>query len=115
MASKFILISKAYDCLTDEKVKANCEKFGNPDGEEAFKVGIALPSFLIKKDYQIYVMTMTLVLFVLVVPRLFLGWNTKLQSKDVRGVYIDNYEHLFSVMRCPLTYESVEVGLVKMC
>jgi len=26
------LISKAYEVLTDEKVKANYEKFGSPDG-----------------------------------------------------------------------------------
>lgn len=32
-AAKFILVSKAYECLTDEKVKANCEKYGNPDGQ----------------------------------------------------------------------------------
>ena len=48
-AARFILISKAYECLTDEKVKANCEKFGNPDGQESFHVGIALPSFLVER------------------------------------------------------------------
>jgi DnaJ-class molecular chaperone len=33
VSAKFILVSKAYECLTDEKVKANCQKFGNPDGQ----------------------------------------------------------------------------------
>lgn len=34
--AKFILITKAYECLTDEKAKVNCAKFGNPDGEGSF-------------------------------------------------------------------------------
>jgi len=43
------MISKAYECLTDEEAKAKCEKYGNPEGSHSFNVGIALPSFLIKK------------------------------------------------------------------
>lgn len=39
----FILISKAYDCLTDESKKHLCEKFGNPDGNKSTQVAIALP------------------------------------------------------------------------
>jgi translocation protein SEC63 len=31
-AAKFIMLTKAYECLTDDKKKAICEKFGNPDG-----------------------------------------------------------------------------------
>lgn len=34
--AKFILIAKAYECLTDEKKKHLCEKFGNPDGPGSF-------------------------------------------------------------------------------
>ena len=30
--AKFILITKAYNCLTDETMKSKCEKYGNPDG-----------------------------------------------------------------------------------
>lgn len=32
-ASKFVMVSKAYECLTDEKIKEKCLKYGNPDGE----------------------------------------------------------------------------------
>lgn len=43
------MISKAYECLTDEAAKENCLKYGNPEGTSSFNVGIALPSFLVKK------------------------------------------------------------------
>lgn len=42
-AAMFIMISKAYECLTDDKAKENCLKFGNPEGTNSFNVGIALP------------------------------------------------------------------------
>ena len=37
-AAKFLLITKAYECLTDENARLNCEKFGNPDGPGSFSV-----------------------------------------------------------------------------
>jgi DnaJ-class molecular chaperone with C-terminal Zn finger domain len=37
-AAKFHLLTKAHDCLTDEKARENCEKFGNPDGPGTFSV-----------------------------------------------------------------------------
>lgn len=48
-AAKFIMISKAYECLTNEQAKEKCLKYGNPDGAASTNVGIALPSFLIKQ------------------------------------------------------------------
>jgi preprotein translocase subunit Sec63 len=43
------MISKSYECLTDEQKKLNCQKFGNPDGQSSFQVGIGLPKFIINK------------------------------------------------------------------
>lgn len=40
----------AYSCLIDEIARANWEKYGNPDGPQAMSIGIALPSWLVKKD-----------------------------------------------------------------
>mgnify|MGYP000895617808 FL=1 len=36
--AKFLLIKKAYDCLIDPEAKANCEKYGNPDGAGSMNV-----------------------------------------------------------------------------
>lgn len=51
--NEFIQITKAYTILTDEKARENFLKYGNPDGKGSFAVGIALPNFLQKQDYQI--------------------------------------------------------------
>ena len=41
-ADKFIRISKAYEALTDEVVRANWEEYGNADGRQVAEFGIAL-------------------------------------------------------------------------
>ncbi|CAI7860166.1 unnamed protein product [Closterium sp. NIES-54] len=48
-AHKFFVdfISKAYQALTDEVARANWEKYGHPDGQQAMNVGIALPKFML--------------------------------------------------------------------
>ena len=35
--------------MTDEKARDNFLKYGNPDGQGSFAVGIALPNFLQKQ------------------------------------------------------------------
>jgi translocation protein SEC63 len=51
--NEFIQITKAYTIMTDEKARENFLKYGNPDGKGSFAVGIALPNFLQKKEYQL--------------------------------------------------------------
>jgi len=47
----FIQITKAYSALTDETAKENFKKYGNPDGAGSYQVAIAMPRFLLNKDY----------------------------------------------------------------
>ena len=51
--NEFIQITKAYTIMTDEKARDNFLKYGNPDGKGSFAVGIALPNFLQKVEFQI--------------------------------------------------------------
>jgi len=37
-------------------------------------------------------MVLTLLITLVVVPKLIMSWNFKLQAKDDRGVLVDNYE-----------------------
>ena len=46
----FLQITKAYQCLTDPETKETCAKFGNPDGNASFQVGVAIPSFFLKQE-----------------------------------------------------------------
>ena len=73
-SAKFILITKAYSCLTDEKSKIMCEKYGNPDGPGTLHVAIALPSFLVKKDNQVAVLVIFFIIILVIVPSIVLCW-----------------------------------------
>ena len=42
--------------MTDDKARENFLKYGNPDGKGSFAVGIALPNFLQKEEFQIQVL-----------------------------------------------------------
>ena len=39
--------------MTDEKARDNFLKYGNPYGKGSMAVGIALPNFLKKTEYQV--------------------------------------------------------------
>jgi translocation protein SEC63 len=71
--NEFIQITKAYTIMTDEKARDNFLKYGNPDGKGSFAVGIALPNFLQKKDYQLQVLVIFFLIVVFVIPGYFLS------------------------------------------
>jgi len=87
--NEFIQITKAYTIMTDEKARENFLKYGNPDGKGSFAVGIALPNFLQKEEYQIQVLVAFFILIIIIVPWLFLNQITA-NEKDVGGVDVDN-------------------------
>jgi translocation protein SEC63 len=75
--------------LTDETAKENYKKYGNPDGPGSFQVAIALPRFLLNKEYQISVLAAFFVVLLILIP----GWfyyNLDSQNKDVGDISIEN-------------------------
>lgn len=101
--AKFILISKSYECFTDETKKANCFKFGNPDGTDSFRIGIGLPKFFIEVEYKWYVLPLVLSIFLLIVPAFIVKWSNKNSATDPNGVSIQSYKTLFKCLDTPLT------------
>jgi preprotein translocase subunit Sec63 len=87
--NEFIQITKAYTIMTDEKARENFLKYGNPDGKGNFAVGIALPNFLQKKEYQLQVLLAFFVIVVFVIPYYFLSKITA-NEKDVGGINVEN-------------------------
>jgi len=82
---KFVEISKAYKALTDPIARKNWEEHGNPDGPRGFgNLGIALPSWLVDKQYSLWVLAFYLLSFGLGVPYLVSkSWfSTKRYTKD---------------------------------
>jgi translocation protein SEC63 len=73
--------------MTDEKARDNFLKYGNPDGKGTMAVGIALPNFLQKKEYQLHVLIAFFVLIIIIVPSIFWNYITS-SEKDVGGVNV---------------------------
>ncbi len=71
---KFLLITKAHECLTDEKKKLACEKFGSPDGPGSLHVAIAMPSFLLKKENHVAILAVFFILFIIILPSFVIYW-----------------------------------------
>mmetsp|Transcript_2646 Transcript_2646/g.4510 ORF Transcript_2646/g.4510 Transcript_2646/m.4510 type:complete len:749 (+) Transcript_2646:96-2342(+) len=68
-------ISKAYSALTDETSRANYEKYGHPDGQQAVNVGVALPSFMFAKDSKMApLMLLALVGVGILLPLVAASW-----------------------------------------
>ena len=66
--AKFMMVSKAYEALTDETARENWEKYGNPDGKQSLEVSIGLPSFLLDTKNRNLVLVAYLVFMVGLIP-----------------------------------------------
>ncbi|KAF7455720.1 translocation protein SEC63, partial [Cryptosporidium felis] len=87
-AAKFMLIAKAYQALTDEVARSNYEKYGNPDGPTSMKVGIGLPSFLVSKKYQLFILCFFSLIILFVIPLVFIIYYRKQKKYASNGVYL---------------------------
>lgn len=89
---KFIMLTKAYECLTDETMKEKCLKYGNPDGNQAFQVGIALPSFLLKKENRTAFLAVIFLILLVFVPILVFKALSSFEKYDDNGVMRENMD-----------------------
>lgn len=71
---KFVDISKAYKILTDEEAKKKFDETGNPDGTETYKLGLALPKWLVEKDNNMLVLFLYALIFGLGLPFAVSRW-----------------------------------------
>lgn len=94
--TKFILISKAYQTLTDEDARQNYERYGNPDGYHGTSVTIGLPSFLTKKENEKKILLVYVALLVAIPVVVGLWWR-KAQLYHSSGVRHDSMALFFSV------------------
>ncbi|KAI9668598.1 MAG: secretory subunit [Alyxoria varia] len=80
----WVEVTKAFKALTDEDVKYNYEHYGHPDGKQSFKIGIALPSFIITNANGKYVLLLYAALLAVALPLLVGKWwyGTQRLTKD---------------------------------
>lgn len=84
--AKFMMVSKAYESLTNEESRENWEKYGNPDGKQSLEVSIGLPNFLLQTEYRNLVLVVYLIFMVGIIP--FGVWtyysdSSKFGEKDI--------------------------------
>ncbi|KAK7107985.1 translocation protein SEC63 homolog [Littorina saxatilis] len=65
---RFMRIAKAYAALTDEESRKNWEEFGNPDGPEATRFGIALPKWIVERENSMWVLAVYGLVFMIILP-----------------------------------------------
>lgn len=82
---KFMLINKAYKCLENEEARSICLEFGNPDGKGVYQVGIALPSFLLKRENKLIVMAIFFIIILIVIPGIGLYYYQSSEKVDEFG------------------------------
>lgn len=89
--AKFMMVSKAYEALTDEAARDNWEKFGNPDGKQSLEVSIGLPSFLLDSEYRNLVLLMYLLFIVGVIPFVVYTYYSKSSKFGEKDIMYDTY------------------------
>ncbi|KAL8586617.1 hypothetical protein ACOMHN_040125 [Nucella lapillus] len=65
---RFMRIAKAYAALTDEESRKNWEEYGNPDGPEATRFGIALPKWIVERENSMWVLAVYGLVFMIILP-----------------------------------------------
>eukprot|EP00934_Nitzschia_sp_Nitz4_P008492 Nitzschia sp. Nitz4//scaffold16_size188269//73139//75504//NITZ4_001791-RA/size188269-processed-gene-0.14-mRNA-1//1//CDS//3329538517//8482//frame0 len=94
--AKFMMVSKAYEALTNDEARENWEKYGNPDGKQSLEVSIGLPDFLLDTSNRNFVLMVYLIIMVGVIP--FCVWtyysdSSKFGEKDVMYDTYSWYHH----------------------
>ena len=72
--SKFMLINKVYESLTNGEPEKNFEKYGNTDKPGSIRRSIGLPSFVLEKKNHIPILVLFAILFLFIFPSCFLFW-----------------------------------------
>mmetsp|Transcript_4265 Transcript_4265/g.6365 ORF Transcript_4265/g.6365 Transcript_4265/m.6365 type:complete len:743 (-) Transcript_4265:67-2295(-) len=85
-ADMFLMISKAYQTLTDEQTKENWQKYGNPDGYQGTSVIIGLPKFLTDKNNEFSVLGVYFIIIIVLPPIFVFIWWRNAKEKGPEGI-----------------------------
>jgi len=95
----FIEITKAYKALTNEDIRKNWEEFGHPDGKQDFRMGLAIPPWVVAAQNNIWILMVYGLLFGAGLPYLVGRWwfGSRQRTKD--GVENRTAEQFFKAVR----------------
>lgn len=94
----YVLINKAYKALTDETVRENFLKYGNPDGPVEIKHGIALPHFLIEGAFSPFLVVIYIAFIAIVLPLLVSNWWNGVKSTTKNGTHVTTADHFMKLL-----------------
>ena len=85
--AKFMLLTKAYESLTNEDSKKNFELYGNPDGPGSMRFSIGLPSaFILNKKNHFKILICFILIVCVIIPYYFFKWFKRSQMLDENGL-----------------------------
>ena len=85
--AKFMLVTKAYESLTNEEAKKNYELYGNPDGRGSMRLSIGLPSaFILNKENHFKILIIFIIIVCIAIPYHFLQWFKRADNFDENGL-----------------------------
>ncbi len=103
----FMLITKAYNSLTDEESKKNYELYGNPDGPSSMRLSIGLPSFVLDKKNHMKILICFLIIVCIIIPYEFFVWNYNSNQFDQNGILINSIK-----LHARITNEKSNIRLI---
>lgn len=97
---KFILLNKAYTCLTKPETSTNCGDYGKGEGSSgSFEVGIALPSFLMRKKNRFVILSLFFLFILIILPLGVFYFYQNSESVDRNGINMAFYGKALEVFR----------------
>lgn len=99
MSKHFVDLTKAYKSLTDPIVRENLKNYGHPDGKQEFKMGIALPPWVVGSSGSGWVLGVYAIVFGGALPVLVGKWwfGSRQYTKD--GVKARTAETFFKSVK----------------
>lgn len=94
-AAHFILITKAYKTLTNDKFRQNYERYGNPDGPGMMKIGIGLPRFLVDVSNQVLILSLFFIVLLIVIPGVFFYYYRSQKLYTAMGVRLETLQLIY--------------------
>lgn len=70
-------------------------------------MGIALPSFLVRKENQVKVMGVVFLILVIIIPLVLIYWNSNMNKYDEFGLLKVNYMRLYEGLHEQLSIRDV--------
>lgn len=105
--SKFIEITKAYKSLTDETIRENLEKYGNPDGPQQREDKIAIPKWVVEGKSSAWVLAAYGIVLGLGIPFIVGRWWFRQRRLTRDGILNGTAEIFFHSLRQDIDFLSI--------